>query len=104
MRKAICLIWDDTQGGIGMLGTIMQIKTRRSPVGIPHLFCPVEEGSNPGGDRDPPNVPNPGGATPRVLGRQLPPLPPQGASGRQLVVKGMSPRSQRAPKAPNGVM
>ena len=32
-----------------------------------------------------------GGATPRVLGRQLPPPPP---SGRQLVVKGMSPRSQ----------
>ena len=30
-----------------------------------------------------------GGATPRVLGRQLP--PPQGASGRQLVVKGISP-------------
>ena len=38
-----------------------------------------------------------GGVTPRVLGRQLPPPPPQGASGRQLVVKGMSPRSQRAP-------
>ena len=37
-----------------------------------------------------------GGATPRVLGRQLPPPPPQGASSRQLVVKGMSPRSQRA--------
>ena len=33
-----------------------------------------------------------------------PPPPPKGASGRQLVVKGMSPRSQRAPKAPNGVM
>ena len=45
-------------------------------------------------------VPPGGGATPRVLGRQLPPPPPQGASGRQLVVKGMSPRSQRAPKAP----
>ena len=29
-----------------------------------------------------------------------PPPPPLGASGRQLVVKGMSPRSQRAPKAP----
>ena len=26
--------------------------------------------------------------------------PPEGASGRQLVVKGMSPRSHRAPKAP----
>ena len=35
----------------------MQITTRRSSVGIPHLFCPVEEGSNPEGDRDPPNVP-----------------------------------------------
>ena len=47
--------------------------------------------------------PGGGGATPRVLGRQVPP-PSQGASGQQLVVKGMSPRSQRAPKAPNGVM
>ena len=56
MRKAICLTGDDTQGGIGKIGTIT---TRRSSVGIPHLFCPVEEGSNPGGDRDPPNVPNP---------------------------------------------
>ena len=35
----------------------MRITTRRSSVGIPHLFCPVEEGSNPEGDRDPPNVP-----------------------------------------------
>ena len=35
----------------------MQITTRRSLVDIPHLFCPVEEGSNPGGDREPPNVP-----------------------------------------------
>ena len=56
MRKAICLKGDDTQGGIGKVGTIT---TRRSSVGIPHLFCPVEEGSNPGGDRDPPNVPKP---------------------------------------------
>ena len=56
MRKAICLTGDDTQGGIGKVGTIT---TRRSSVGIPHLFCPVEEGSNPGGDRDPPNVPKP---------------------------------------------
>ena len=35
----------------------MRITTRRSSVGIPHLFCPVEEGSNPEGDRDPLNVP-----------------------------------------------
>ena len=35
----------------------MRITSRRSPVDIPHLFCPVEEGSNLGGDRDPPNVP-----------------------------------------------
>ena len=35
----------------------MQNTHRRSLVGIPHLFCPVEEGSNPGGDRDPPNIP-----------------------------------------------
>ena len=35
----------------------MQMTTRRSSVGIPHLFCPVEGGSNPEGDRDPPNVP-----------------------------------------------
>ena len=45
------------QGGVGKVGTLMQITTRRSSVGIPHLFCPVEEGSNPGGDRDPPNIP-----------------------------------------------
>ena len=54
MRKAICLTGDDTQGGIGKVRTIA---TRRSSVGIPHLFYPVQEGSNPGGDRDPPNVP-----------------------------------------------
>ena len=35
----------------------MQTTTRRGPVDIPHLFCPVEEGSNPGGDREPLNVP-----------------------------------------------
>ena len=57
MRKAICLTGDDTQGGIGKVGTVMQTTIRRSSVGIPHLFCPVEEGLNPGGDRDPPNVP-----------------------------------------------
>ena len=32
------------------------------------------------------------------------PPPPQGASGQQLVVKGMNPRSQWASKAPNGGM
>ena len=37
---------------------VMRITTCRSSVDKPHLFCPVEEGSNPGGDRDPPNVPN----------------------------------------------
>ena len=35
----------------------MRTTTRRSSVGIPHLYCPVEEGSNPEGDRDPLNVP-----------------------------------------------
>ena len=35
---------------------MMPTTTRRSSVGIPHLFCPVEEGSNPERDRDPPNV------------------------------------------------
>ena len=59
MRKAICLTGDDTQGGVGKVGTIMQITTRRSSVGIPHLFYLVEEGSNPRGDREPPNVPKP---------------------------------------------
>ena len=33
--------------------------------------------------------PGGGGATPRVLGRQLPPPPPQGASGQLIVVKGI---------------
>ena len=32
---------------------------RRGPVDTPHLFCPVEDGSNPGGDSDAPNNPNP---------------------------------------------
>ena len=27
----------------------MQIPNRRGPVDTPHLFCPVEDGSNPGG-------------------------------------------------------
>ena len=48
---------DDTQGGAGQIGAVMQLTTRRGPVDIPHLFCPVEEGSNPGGDRESPNVP-----------------------------------------------
>ena len=37
----------------------MQIPNRRGPVDTPHLFCPVEDGSNPGGDRKTPNDPNP---------------------------------------------
>ena len=37
----------------------MQIPHRRGSVDTPHLFCPVEDGSNPGGDRDAPNDPNP---------------------------------------------
>ena len=57
MRTEICLTGDDMQGGVGKVGTIMQITTRCSSVGMPHLFCPVEEGSNPRGDRDPPNIP-----------------------------------------------
>ena len=46
-----------------------------------------------------------GGATPRVLGRQLPlpppPPPPQGAFGQQLVAKGVTLRRAWAPKAPD---
>ena len=38
---------------------VVQIPNRRGPVDTPHLFCPVEDGSNPGGDRDTPNDPNP---------------------------------------------
>ena len=34
----------------------MTVTARHSTAGIPHLFCPVEVGSNPGGDRDTPNV------------------------------------------------
>ena len=33
--------------------------TLRSIAGTAHLFCFVDEGSNPGGDRDPPNIPKP---------------------------------------------
>ena len=40
-------------------GAKVQITHRRGPVDTPHLFCPVEDGSNPGGDRDAPNNPNP---------------------------------------------
>ena len=43
-----------------------------------------------------------GGATPRVLGRQLPlPPPPPGAFGQQLVAKGVALRRPWAPKAPD---
>ena len=43
-----------------------------------------------------------GGATPRVLGRQLPPPPPQGASGQQLVgeVVGVQNRGVAPPPPP----
>ena len=41
------------------LGRMVQIPHRRGSVDTPHLFCPVEDGSNPGGDRDAPNDPNP---------------------------------------------
>ena len=37
----------------------MQIPNRHGLVDTPHLFCPVEDGSNPGGDRDTPKDPNP---------------------------------------------
>ena len=40
-------------------GAMVQITHRRGPVDTPHLFCPVEDGSNPGGDRDAPNNPSP---------------------------------------------
>ena len=43
-----------------------------------------------------------GGATPRVLGRQLPlPPPTLGAFGEQLVAKGVTLRRPWAPKAPD---
>ena len=38
---------------------MVQIPHRRGSVDTPHLFCPVEDGSNPGGGRDAPNDPNP---------------------------------------------
>ena len=40
-------------------GAMVQITHRRGPVDTPHPFCPVEDGSNPGGDRDAPSNPNP---------------------------------------------
>ena len=43
----------------GAHGAMVQITHRRGPVDTPHLFCPVEDGSNPGGDRDAPNNPKP---------------------------------------------
>ena len=51
---------DDTkEKKSGAHGAMVQIPHRRGPVDTPHLFCPVEDGSNPGGDRDAPNNPNP---------------------------------------------
>ena len=38
---------------------MVQIPHRRGSVDTPHLFCPVEAGANPGGDRDAPKNPNP---------------------------------------------
>ena len=43
----------------GAHGAMVQITHRRGSVDTPHLFYPVEDGSNPGGDRDAPNNPNP---------------------------------------------
>ena len=43
----------------GAHGAMVQITHRRGSVDTPHLFCPVEDGSIPGGDRDAPNNPNP---------------------------------------------
>ena len=40
-------------------GAMVQTTHCRGPVDTPHLFCPVEDGSNPGGDRDAPSNPNP---------------------------------------------
>ena len=40
-------------------GAMVQITHRRGSMDTPHLFCPVEDGSNPGGDGDAPNNPNP---------------------------------------------
>ena len=40
-------------------GAMVKITHRRGSVDTPHLFCPVEDGSNPGGDRDAPSNPNP---------------------------------------------
>ena len=56
----------------------------------PHIFTHVAPGRGPGG------------ATSRVLGRQLYlPPPPLGTFGQQLVAKGVVPRRPWAPKAPN---
>ena len=57
MRKKIRMTGGDTQER--RLERMVQIPNRRGPVDTPHLFCPVEDGSNPGGDRDAPNDPNP---------------------------------------------
>ena len=40
-------------------GAMVQITHRRGLVDTPHLFCLLEDGSNPGGDRDAPSNPNP---------------------------------------------
>ena len=40
-------------------GAMVQITHRRGSMDTPHLLCPVEDGWNPGGDRDAPNNPNP---------------------------------------------
>ena len=60
----------------------------------------AELGSTVGGEGPALRVRPGGGATPRVLGRQLPP-PPLGAFGQQLVAKGVALRPPWAPKAPD---
>ena len=60
MRKKIRMTGGDTKKKkSGAHGAMVQIPHRRGSVDTPHLFCPVEDGSNPGGDRDAPNNPNP---------------------------------------------
>ena len=60
MRKKIRMTGGDKkEKKSGAHGAMVQITHRRGPVDTPHLLCPVEDGSNPGGDRDAPNNPNP---------------------------------------------
>ena len=97
---------------ISAIGTIRRKAARR--VGIMRgslegvstsiAWCALWPGPGTGAVGGPACMGGGRGATPRVLRRQLPPPPPLGASGQQLVAKGAALRSPWAPKASDALL